>query len=252
MLRAKSAVRVATELVLGVDVEPLVGLRVVADDPVEGHSEPTVRGREQVVVAPCVESDDVEAGALEVGHGLDRRERLEDRRPERHPGRCLDDERVEGGDALARDDDAVDPGRRGGPEDHADVGRRRHAVEHEHGAQGRRILGECCLERAHPRRHHVGEDALVLSAVAGELLDALGARVLHLDAAAACRLLDLAQAAAAGPVGDDDLVDVQVLVEEHLVDGVAAVDRDEAVLGGDVGAHRDRMSQREWGTSSSR
>ena len=63
------------------------------------------------------------------------------------------------------------------------------------------------LERAHARRHDVGEDALVLPAVARELLDPLGAGDLHVEPATAGRRPDLADALAPGALGDDDLVD---------------------------------------------
>ena len=67
-----------------------------------------------------------------------RRCRAQHRRPERHPGRRLDHQRVDRRDAAAGQQDAVEPGRGRAAQDHADVRRVGDAVQHEHGARGRR------------------------------------------------------------------------------------------------------------------
>ena len=102
---------------------------------------------------------------------------------------------------------------------------------------------ECDGEREHPRGDDVGEDTLVLSAVAGELLDPLRGRGLDGDAPPASNLPDLRQPGAPSALRDDDLVHVQVRIEQDLVHGVAAVDRDEAVFRGDLRGHRVRIAR---------
>ena len=85
-------------------------------------------------------------------------------------------------------------------------------------------------ERTHPRRHDVGEHPLVLAAVAGQLLDAVGRRPLQRNASVAGQPDDLADPVTLDALGQHDLVDDQARVVEHLDDRVPAVDRDEPLF----------------------
>ena len=104
--------------------------------------------------------------------------------PERDPGGGLDDQGVDGGHAAAGQQDAVEACGGGAAQDHPDVGRVGDAVEDEHRGGADQVVEER-VDGRHAGGDDVGEHALVVAAVAGEDLDAVGARALHGDAAVA-------------------------------------------------------------------
>jgi hypothetical protein len=90
------------------------------------------------------------------------------RRREGHTRRCLDDQRANLGSTGFGDHDAIDPGARCCPQNHPQIGWVVDRIEHQH--RGCMIAARPLLEKRHqwlhPWRSHVGNNTLVLLAVA--------------------------------------------------------------------------------------
>ena len=180
-----------------------------------------------------VQPEQDEAGVGEGGEPGRRGPGAQHRGVEGDPGRRLDHQRVDRGHSASRQEHPVEPGRGGRPQDHPDVGRVGQPVEDEDlRARGVFQRGEEPLDGAHARRHHVGDDALVLAPVPGEHLHPLRGRPTDTDAARGRGVGERLRRAGVHALGENDLVHRERGVAERLEHGLASVDGDEAVLGG--------------------